>query len=73
MSIPRQARIVLGLMVLAASVAAGFGQPVFAGIVAFLGAGLVFSGLVGFCGTALILSRLPWNRGRRDPKDPFLS
>jgi hypothetical protein len=39
-------------------------HPAFAGIAAFVGAGLIFSGVTDTCGMGLLLARMPWNRVR---------
>jgi rhodanese-related sulfurtransferase len=61
-SLERQVRIVIGVIVLASAILALAVHPYFAGVAAFMGAGLVFAGLTDFCGLALILARMPWNR-----------
>ncbi len=62
MSLERQARIVIGLIVLTGSALTWFYDPRWIGLPAFMGAGLIFSGLADFCGLALILGRMPWNQ-----------
>ncbi|MGV2341462.1 MAG UNVERIFIED_CONTAM: hypothetical protein LVR18_48330 [Planctomycetaceae bacterium] len=37
-------------------------HPGFAGLSAFVGAGLMFAGITDTCGMALILARMPWNQ-----------
>ncbi len=62
MSLERQARIAIGLIVLTGSALTWFYDPRWIGLPAFMGAGLIFSGLADFCGLALILGRMPWNQ-----------
>lgn len=62
MSLERQVRIVIGLIVLTGSALTWFHDPRWIGLPAFMGAGLIFSGLADFCGLALILGRMPWNQ-----------
>jgi rhodanese-related sulfurtransferase len=63
-SLERQVRIAIGLVVLASSILAAVVHPYWIGLAAFMGAGLVFSGITDFCGLALILGRMPWNQIR---------
>jgi len=61
-SLERQVRIAAGFLVL---VGAGLGMvvhPYFAGLSAFVGAGLMFSGITDTCGMAMLLARMPWNQ-----------
>lgn len=58
----RQVQIAAGGIVLAGLLLAAFVHPWFAGIAAFVGAGLVFAGVTGTCGMAHLLRRMPWNR-----------
>jgi rhodanese-related sulfurtransferase len=37
-------------------------HPYFAGLSAFVGAGLMFAGITDTCGMAMILARMPWNQ-----------
>jgi hypothetical protein len=53
---------VAGLIVLISSVLALVVHPYFAGIAAFIGAGLTFAGVTDACGMALLLARMPWNQ-----------
>jgi len=61
-SLERQVRIAIGVIVLASAALAAFVHPYWIGLAAFMGGGLVFSGLTDFCGLALILASMPWNR-----------
>lgn len=62
-SLERQVRIVAGSLVLVGLILARLVHPAFAGLSAFIGAGLVFAGVTDFCGMGLLLARMPWNRG----------
>lgn len=62
MSLERQVRIAAGSFNLAAAVLALAVHPAFAGLCAFIGAGLVFAGVTDWCGMGLLLARMPWNR-----------
>jgi len=61
-SLERQVRIVAGGLVFVASLLAMIVHPYFAGLAAFVGAGLVFAGVTDTCGMALVLARMPWNQ-----------
>jgi len=60
--IERQVRIGAGALVIIGLVLAQMVHPGFAGLSAFVGAGLVFAGVTGFCGMGLLLAKAPWNR-----------
>lgn len=68
-SLERQVRIVAGLMVLTGSLLS-FVHPYWAGLAAFVGAGLVFAGITDTCGMAMILARMPWNQVSPTPSAP---
>jgi rhodanese-related sulfurtransferase len=61
-SLERQVRIVAGGLAFVGAVLALTVHPYFAGIPAFIGAGLVFAGITDTCGMGLILARMPWNQ-----------
>jgi hypothetical protein len=63
-SLERQVRMVVGLLVLAPSILAIAVHPYFAGLSAFMGAGLMFSGITDICGTRVMLARMPWNQAK---------
>ena len=65
-SLERQVRIAIGLIVLASSLLAAFVHPYWIGLAAFMGGGLIFSGITDFCGLALVLGRMPWNQIPRE-------
>jgi rhodanese-related sulfurtransferase len=62
MSLERQVRIAAGGVALTGAVLALAVHPWFAGIPAFIGAGLVFAGISDWCGMGLLIARMPWNR-----------
>jgi rhodanese-related sulfurtransferase len=61
-SLERQVRIAAGSLVFISVLLAWLVHPAFAGLAAFVGAGLVFSGVTDTCGMGLLLARMPWNR-----------
>jgi rhodanese-related sulfurtransferase len=61
-SLERQVRIAAGFLVLVGAVLAMVVHPYFAGLSAFVGAGLIFSGVTDTCGMAMLLARMPWNQ-----------
>ncbi|MBB3204454.1 rhodanese-related sulfurtransferase [Rhodopirellula rubra] len=61
-SLERQVRIVAGALVLVGAVLAMVVNPMYAGLSAFIGAGLIFAGVTDTCGMGMMLARMPWNR-----------
>jgi rhodanese-related sulfurtransferase len=61
-SLERQVRIVAGFLVLVGAVLAIAVHPYFAGLSAFVGAGLIFAGITDTCGMAMLLAKMPWNQ-----------
>jgi rhodanese-related sulfurtransferase len=61
-SLERQVRIAIGVIVLMSAALAVLVHPYWIGLAAFMGAGLIFSGITDICGLALILGRMPWNQ-----------
>jgi rhodanese-related sulfurtransferase len=61
-SLERQVRIAAGFLVLVGAVLAMVVHRYFAGVSAFIGAGLMFSGFTDTCGMAMVLARMPWNQ-----------
>ena len=62
-SLERQVRIVAGMITLLGSIAAiATGNVYFAGIPAFIGAGLTFAGITDTCGMGMVLAKMPWNQ-----------
>jgi hypothetical protein len=64
LSLERQVRIGAGSLVLLGLALAWLVHPAFAGLSAFVGAGLVFAGVTDWCGMAMLLAKMPWNRPR---------
>ncbi len=65
MSLERQVRIAAGSIVFAGAVAAlATGNVYFAGIPAFVGAGLMFAGITDSCAMGMLIAKMPWNQGR---------
>ena len=62
MSLERQVRIAAGGIAFVGAVLALTVDTWFAGIPAFIGAGLVFAGVTDTCGMGMVLARMPWNR-----------
>lgn len=62
-SLERQVRIAAGSIALIGSVLAiATGNVYWAGIPAFIGAGLTFAGITDTCGMGMMLSKMPWNK-----------
>ncbi|MEY3459579.1 MAG: inner membrane protein YgaP [Planctomycetota bacterium] len=61
-SLERQVRIAAGFLVLTGAVLALTVNPLWAGLSAFVGAGLMFAGITDTCGMAMVLARMPWNQ-----------
>ncbi|OYP37495.1 rhodanese-like domain-containing protein [Rhodopirellula sp. MGV] len=62
-SLERQVRICAGLIAFVGSaLALATGNVYWAGIPAFIGAGLTFAGVTDTCGMGMILAKMPWNR-----------
>jgi rhodanese-related sulfurtransferase len=61
-SLERQVRIAAGFLVVVGAVLAMTVDKYFAGLSAFVGAGLMFAGITDTCGMAMILARMPWNQ-----------
>lgn len=65
MSLERQVRIAAGFIVFAGAVAAIVtGNVYFAGIPAFVGAGLMFAGITDSCAMGMLIAKMPWNRSQ---------
>lgn len=62
MSLERQVRIAAGFLVFVSSLLAILVHPFWAGVAAFIGAGLVFAGITDWCGMGLLIARMPWNQ-----------
>jgi hypothetical protein len=61
MSLERQGRLVIGLMVLISSLLAIFVHPSWMWACVFFGAGQVFAAITDFCLLGILLARMPWN------------
>lgn len=61
-SLERQVRIAAGFLAFAGAVLALTVDPYWAGLSAFVGAGLMFAGITDTCGMGMILARMPWNQ-----------
>jgi rhodanese-related sulfurtransferase len=66
-SLERQVRIAAGFLTLLGAVLALMVHPYFAGLSAFIGAGLMFAGITDTCGMAMVLARMPWNQVATTP------
>lgn len=64
MSLERQVRIAAGFLVLTGSLLGIFLHPWFAGISAFVGAGLMFAGITDSCAMGMLIAKMPWNQVR---------
>lgn len=62
MEVQRQVQLVAGSLVLLGIMLSIFVSPLWAGLSAFVGAGLTFAGATGWCGMARLLQVMPWNR-----------
>ncbi len=62
MSLERQVRIAAGGIGFVGAVLAMAVDSWFAGIPAFIGAGLVFAGISDTCGMGMLIAKMPWNR-----------
>lgn len=63
MSLERQVRIAAGFIVfLGAAAALATGNVYFAGIPAFVGAGLMFAGITDSCMMGMLIAKMPWNQ-----------
>ena len=67
-SLERQVRIAIGLIVLSSAGLAALVHPYWISLAAFMGGGLIFSGITDFCGLALLLGRMPWNQVKAEPR-----
>lgn len=61
-SLERQVRIAAGFLTLLGAILALTVHPYFAGLSAFIGAGLLFAGITDTCGMGMLLARMPWNQ-----------
>lgn len=68
MSVERQARILIGLMVILGVVVGWWIHPIGFALAGMVGAGLVLAGATDSCAIALLLSRAPWNQKSCPPR-----
>ncbi len=61
-SLERQVRIAAGSLVLIGALLSWFVHSYFAGLSAFVGAGLMFAGITDTCGMGMMLAKMPWNQ-----------
>ena len=61
----RQVQIVVGTLVLLATLAGFAGYPAGFAVAGLAGTMLAIAGLSGWCGLAMLLQRMPWNAPRR--------
>lgn len=66
MSLERQVRIAAGFLVLVGALLGLFVHPYYAGISAFVGAGLMFAGITDSCAMGLLIAKMPWNQGQSE-------
>lgn len=69
-SLERQVRICAGFLALTGGVLAIVVHPWWAGLSAFVGAGLMFAGITDTCGMAMVLARMPWNQVGKSASAP---
>lgn len=62
-SVFRQVQMIVGSLVLLATLLGLSGQTWAFYLAAFLGAALAVAGLSGWCGLAMLLAKAPWNKG----------
>ncbi len=64
MSLERQVRIAAGFIVLVGALLGIIVHPYFAGISAFVGAGLMFAGITNSCAMGMLIAKMPWNQSQ---------
>ena len=62
MSLERQVRIAAGFLAFLGGTLALTVHPYWAGLSAFVGAGLMFAGITDTCAMGLLIAKMPWNR-----------
>ena len=62
LSIERQVRITVGILVLIGAMLGWIIHPAFISISAFVGTGLVFAGITDRCRMRMMLEKMPWNQ-----------
>lgn len=63
LSLERQVRIFMGIIVVSGAILAANVSVHFIWVCGIIGAGLVLSGITNWCGMAMIIARMPWNQG----------
>lgn len=66
-SLERQVRIAAGFIVLVSALLGILVHPFFAGVSAFVGAGLMFAGMTDSCAMGMLIAKMPWNRVNDEP------
>ena len=66
-SLERQVRIVAGFAVLISALLGILIHPYFAGLAAFMGAGLMFAGITDTCAMGMLIAKMPWNQISSEP------
>jgi rhodanese-related sulfurtransferase len=61
-SLDRQVRITIGLLVVAGVILGWLLDPIWTGLSAFMGAGLIYAGVFDSCPLGMLMARMPWNR-----------
>lgn len=59
----RQVQLIIGLILITASLLGSIFSPAWFLLTGFVGIGLTIAGLTGFCGMAMIIAKMPWNQG----------
>ena len=62
MSLERQVRLTVGVVVLISTFLAIMVHPYFAGVAAAMGAGLTFAAITDSCALGMVLAKMPWNQ-----------
>jgi rhodanese-related sulfurtransferase len=62
-SLERQVRIAVGVLVFSGVLLSQFVNPAFIWLSGFVGAGLIFAGATDWCGMGMLIARMPWNQG----------
>lgn len=65
-SLERQVRVAAGFLVLVSALLAIVSHPYWAGVCAFVGAGLMFAGITDWCGMGMLIAKMPWNQVKSD-------
>ena len=60
-SVERQTRLVMGVMVVVGGLLGYFLNTAWLWLAVFVGAGMIYSALTNWCGLGLLIARMPWN------------